>query len=339
MAEILQGKLRVATRDPATAIANGLPNSAIYSVIHPETDVDQIVGFEQSLVRTINKIVGESINITEDENGKKIATIPDLISDTITVNSIHSSFDRPIYGLISYAVGDQDGNNIKQTYATKAEVDEHNYTASHIVDFEENVMGLIDRKIEVSGLDAFLPLIGGVINGNLEVKGTLSVRKLDSAPASKNTPGIVQIGSNIDIINGIINIPQANDTKLGLVKLYQGRGHEIDGAVSQGVLEIALHDAMDICEGLYQRKSESIDRAIHDEYGHRISEYYLNKEYDKITQANKLNVELDENGVKEFTFEVNDNSYSYPPVEVLKLNDDGDKHVVTVKMKNYWKNL
>lgn len=279
MAEILQGKLRVATRDPAVAMAGGIASSEIYSVIHPETDVDQIVGFEQTLVRKINNIVGESINIVKDENGNKVAIIPNLTSDVINVDTLRSTRDKPVYGIISHAMSDQDGNIIKTTYATKAELEDHNFTANHIVDLAEHVAYLVNQQVTTSGLDAFLPIIGGVINGNLTVKGILTANKLDTPPATRTTAGTVKIGPNIDIINGSINIGQANDTKLGLVKLYQGRGHEIDGAVSQGVLEIALHDAMDIVDGLYQKKADAADRAIHDEYGHRINEYYLNKEY------------------------------------------------------------
>lgn len=329
MAEILQGKLRVAVQDPESAIANGISNNEIYSVLHPETDVDQIVGFEPHLVRTINKIVGDSINVYTDDDGVKIANIPTLVSDVIKVDTLKSNRDEPVNGIISHALGDQDGNNIKSTYATKAELDDHNFTTNHIIDFVENVRGLIDQKVTASGLNAYLPLIGGVINGDLSVNGTLSVRRLDSAPATKTTSGIVKIGNNIEIVNGFITVPQANDEKPGVVKLYQGRGHEIDGAVSQGVLEIALHDAMTICEGLYQLKSVPADRAIHDEYGHRLNEYYLNKEYDKVSQANKLNVEITDS-FKEFSFLINDNSYSYTPVEVLKLDDDGGDDSITI---------
>ena len=53
--------------------------------------------------------------------------------------------------------------NIKNTYATKNEVDSHNFTVDHITDFTDRVNTLLNQKIQAEGLDAFLPLIGGYL--------------------------------------------------------------------------------------------------------------------------------------------------------------------------------
>ena len=83
-------------------------------------------------------------------------------------------------------------------------------------------------------------------------------------------------------------------------------------------------------ENLYLKKTDAADTAIHDDLGNKISEYYMNKADNKYTQVNKINVQIEESGFKEFTFDVNDLSYNYSPVEVLKLNDDGSDESVTI---------
>lgn len=323
MASILQGRLKVNTN------SNALAPSSSYSVFHPETDTSQIVDFERSFIHTFNKLTEDAINIKND-NDSKIVEIPHLHVNRLSVDNYLSDRTSPTNIIVTNAVGDQDDNNIKETYATKAELNTHDFTVEHITNFIESVNTLIDNRIDTSGLSAFLPLIGGTINGNLTVTGMITTKELDSPPATRERAGLVKIGSNIDISNGFINIPQATEDKLGLVKLYRGRGHAIDGAVTQGTLEIALHDLGDICEGLYQKKTELTDRTINDEFGRRISEYYLTKEYNKLIQANKLNVTASESEPKEIVFDVSDNSYAYDPVEILKLNDDGENESITI---------
>ena len=79
------------------------------------------------------------------------------------------------------------------------------------------------------------------------------------------------------------------------MKLYQTRGVNEDGAVSQNVFENTLHELLDQIDSVYYRQDRTVLQAKCDEYGNRISESYLLKDSEKITQANKLNVVPDEN--------------------------------------------
>ena len=112
------------------------------------------------------------------------------------------------------------------------------------------------------------------------------------------------------------------------MKLYQGRGYNNDGAVSQNMVETVLHDVLDQVESVYHKKNDTIARAMADEYGNRISEIYLRKDTEKVTQVNKFNVVPDtpEDApmYKEFNFKVNNTSYAFPPVNVLKLDTSSD---------------
>lgn len=77
---------------------------------------------------------------------------------------------------------------------------------------------------------------------------------------------------------------------------------------------------------MYYRQDTTVLQAKCDEYGNRISESYLLKDSEKITQANKLNVVPDENNNEyhTFSFKINNTSYAFPPVSILKLDTSAD---------------
>ena len=323
MPNILKGRLKVNTN-----------NSTDYTqtaILHPETNTTQIIDFESGCLKAFNNFIGDSINITADTYGNKSVSIPELHVDKLQVDNYVSDRTTPIQSVVTNAINDENNNNIKQTYATKAELQEHDFTVQHITDFVSTVNELIEQQIDVSGLNKFLPLIGGTIDGDLYVNGILYAPFLQGPTATRNKAGMIKIGTNLDITNGTVNIFPATDIYRGIVKLYQTRGQNDDGAMSQHAVDEALNFFYnDICEALYQKKTDPANAAIHDDQGNIISEYYLSKEYDKVVQETKLKVVANDTVPRDFVFNVNNNSYAYPPVEVLRLNDDGDNENVTI---------
>ena len=61
---------------------------------------------------------------------------------------------------------------------------------------------------------------------------TLEVNHLDSRPATTSSKGIVQIGNNLTITNGIIDVKDANEEDKGIMKLYHTRGINEDGNIA-----------------------------------------------------------------------------------------------------------
>ena len=158
---------------------------------------------------------------------------------------------------------------------------------------------------------------------------TLEVNHLDSRPATTSSKGIVQIGNNLNITNGIVNVHDADEENKGIMKLYQTRGVNEDGAVSQNVFENTLHELLDQIDSVYYRQDRTVLQAKCDEYGNRISESYVLKDSEKITQANKLNVVPDENNNEyhTFSFKINNTSYAFPPVSAWKLDTTADDDI------------
>ena len=93
--------------------------------------------------------------------------------------------------------------------------------------------------------------VGGIklsnVSGNLTVTNALgitlpqnvtytnasgSVIPLNSELATTTNPGIVEIGSNIDVINGVISVPTATNNSLGVVKAGTNVSIDSTGAVS-----------------------------------------------------------------------------------------------------------
>ena len=58
--------------------------------------------------------------------------------------------------------------------------------------------------------------------------------------ATKEVKGIVQIGNNITVENGVISIPTANSVNAGVVKMYSGLGTNIDGTMTQAAIKAAI---------------------------------------------------------------------------------------------------
>lgn len=323
MPNILKGRIKINT--------NNSKDYTQTAILHPETNTTQIIDFESGCLKAFNEFIGDSINIKSDNYGNKSVSIPELHVDKLQVDNYVSDRTTPIQSVVTNAINDENNNNIKQTYATKEELKEHDFTVSHITDFVSKVNTLIEQKIDDSGLSKFLPLIGGTINGDLYVNGVLYAPFLQGPTATRNKLGMMKVGSNLDITNGVVNIFPATDIYRGIVKLYQTRGSNDDGAISQKAMDDTLNFFYnDICEALYQKKTDPADKAIHDDKGNIISEYYLSKEYDKVVQETKLKVVANDTISRDFVFNVNNNSYAYPPVEVLRLNDDGDNENVTI---------
>jgi len=173
LGKVLKGRLKVATSDP-NEIITGTGQAQSYAILHPETDPEQIIGFRRHLKKSVNELFENAINIIEQPNGEKQTSIPNLFVDVLNVNNIISNTNEHlILTTVANAQNDEDGRNIKTTYATKNEVDSHNFTVDHITDFTERCNKLINNKIQAEGLDSFLPLIGGRIHGNVVIEGKL----------------------------------------------------------------------------------------------------------------------------------------------------------------------
>ena len=324
MPEILRGRLKIKTDN-----TNQLYPT--YQTMYPETCSEQIVDFEKSVITSINHVIKDALNIENQEDGTKLTTINDLKVNNLRIDAILSDRDNPVDAIVKYALADEEGNNIVQTYATKDEMDSLNISTSQIVDFVDNVNGLIINKIQNEGLDQFLSLQGGNISGSLKVNGVLTASTIIAQAATDRTTGLVRIGNNINYdTTGRISINQADTENLGVTKLYQSRGDNTDGPISQKAFETALNDYATVAENLFLQKTDLIDKARCDEYGNRIADTYMTKENMKRAQVNKLGIVASNANRKEIVFDITDNSFNYSPVEVLKLNADGEDRTETI---------
>ena len=323
MPEIYRGKLHVNTNS-----ANQLYPE--YATLYPETCAEQVVDFERSVIRSINRVIENALNITTEADGTKLTTIENLKVNNLHMDAILSDKDNPVDAIVKYALSDESGNNIVQTYATKDEVASVNVTTSQIIDFVDNVNGLINEKIQADGLDRFLSLQGGVVTGSLKVNGILSTNSLVAQAATGSTLGLVRTGNNITNQYGLISIPEATYEVAGVTKLYQSRGDATDGTLSQKAFEIALNDYAELVDNTYLHATDTINKAVCDEYGNRIADTYMTKENTKRMQVNKLGIVASNTNRKEIVFDITDNSFNYSPVEVLRLNTDSENKTVTL---------
>ena len=86
MGAILKGKLKVATSDPDEILTGtGQGGTKTYAILHPETDVEQIVGFKRYLTNSVNALFNNAINIIEQSNGEKKTIIPNLTVETLKI--------------------------------------------------------------------------------------------------------------------------------------------------------------------------------------------------------------------------------------------------------------
>lgn len=323
MPEILRGRLKMNTDN-----TNQL--NPTFQTFYPETCSEQIVDFERSVIRSINHVIQDTINIITKPDGTKLTTIQDLQVGNLHIDAILSDRDNPVDAIVKYALNDESGNNIVNTYATKNEVNSVNINTSQIVDFVDNVNGLISNKIQADGLDRFLSLQGGTITGSLKVNGLLTASAIVAQAATDTTLGLVRSGNNIINQSGRLSVADATYETPGVLKLYNTRGNNTDGAVSQKVFEQALSDYAEQVEGQYLKQTDTIQKALCDENGNRIADTYVTREGLKRAQINKLGIVASNAERKEVIFDITDNSFNYAPVEILKLNTDGENKTITV---------
>lgn len=323
MPEILCGRLKMNTD-------NNNQLYPTYQTFYPETCADQIIDFERSVIKSINHVIQDALTIADQPDGTKLTTINDLRVNNLRIDAILSSRENPVDAIVKYALSDESGNNIVETYATKAEVNSINISTSQIVDFVDNVNGLIMNKIQTDGLDNFLSLQGGTITGPLKVNSILTAGTIIAQAATDKTLGLVRSGENLINQSGRISVATADYETAGVTKLYQCRGDNADGAISQKAFEQALNDYAATAEGQFLQKTDTINKALCDEFGNRIPDTYVTKEGLKRIQVNKLGITATNTDRKELVFDVTDNSFNYSPVEILRLNTDGENKTVTL---------
>lgn len=323
MPEILRGRLKMNTDN-----TNQL--DPVYQTFYPETCTEQIVDFERGVITSINHVIKDALDITTQPDGSKLTSINDLVVNNLRIDAILSDRDNPVDAIVKYALSDEAGNNILSTYATKTELEAQTITTSQIVDFVDNVNGLITNKIQADGLDKFLSLQGGTITGPLKVNSVLTAGTIIAQPATDKSLGLVRSGDNIINQSGRLSVPDATYETPGVMRLYNTRGENTDGTVSQKVFEQALQDYAAQVEGQYLKQTDVINRALCDEHGNRIADTYVTREGLKRAQVNKLGIIASNSDRKDIVLDISDNSFNYAPVEILKLNSEGENKTITV---------
>ena len=92
----------------------------------------------------------------------------------------------------------------------------------------------------------FTPTTGSGILSNVDnvedALNTLAVAigNVQINDATKTRKGIVQIGSNINVTNGTISVPNASTSTPGAVKIYNTIGTATDGTMTQAAIKAAI---------------------------------------------------------------------------------------------------